>query len=169
MSPNDNWCTPEWLTNLLPEVDLDPCSNPNSTVRAKRALSLENGDDGLTDPWDAPESGVASVYINPPYSRGEVDKWARKAVHFIQAAPTSRALLALVKLDPTTDWWARFHGVPCRAYVFKDRIKFDGADTGAPFCSALLVLTGDDKFELPTKLKRHFAGCLTPYPWLEVD
>jgi hypothetical protein len=31
----DSWATPPWLTELLPEVDLDPCSNNRSTVKAR--------------------------------------------------------------------------------------------------------------------------------------
>ena len=43
---------------LLPLVDLDPCSNPRSTVRARMTMSLEAGQDGLAAPW------VGSVFVN---------------------------------------------------------------------------------------------------------
>lgn len=160
----DNWTTPEWLTRLLPVVDLDPCSNPHSTVRARQALSLENGDDGLLFAWAAPESGVASVFCNPPYSRGQVDRWARKVVDFIQVGP-SRWAVALVKLDPTTAWWRTFHSVPCRAYPLAQRLRFGGAECGAPFTSCLLLLSRDEKVQLPMKLLKHTTGCLEPFPW----
>ena len=156
---NDAWCTPRWLTDLIPTVDLDPCSNPNSTVRATRALSLENGDDGLANPWTE-----ASVFCNPPYSRGQVIRWVRHGVQLVQANPHSWVLF-LVKLDPTTGWWRQAHLVPCRAYPFRKRIRFAGAPATADFPSALLLMTQDTKHELPTKLKRALFGCLEAYPW----
>lgn len=160
----DQYRTPRWLTELLPEVDLDPCSGPGSTVKAKRHISLESGLDGLADPWTA----ANSVFCNPPYSRGQVIRWTGRCVELVQSNALSWALL-LVKLDPTTAWWRLAHTVPCRAYPFRERIEFaapEGVETSRNnFCSALLLMTKDDKVELPGKLKRHLVGCLEPFPW----
>lgn len=159
----NDWCTPRWLTALLPPVDLDPCSNHRSTVRATRTLSLEAGDDGLANPWVA-----TSVFCNPPYARGQVIRWTRRCVELVQSNALSWALL-LVKLDPTTAWWRLAHTVPCRAYPLRERVEFEPppgvTSSRNNFCSVLLLMTQDDKVDLSSKLKRHLVGCLESYPW----
>lgn len=162
----DSWTTPEWLTKLLPVVDLDPCSNPRATVRAKATYSLESKNDGLSDPW--PEGPGVRIFVNPPYSRGQVLRWAKRCTEFVQANPTA-VVLALVKLDPTTEWWREFHRVPCVAYPFRQRVRFGGAQAGADFCSVLLVLTQDEKYVLPTKLQMKLSGRLEPFPWVSEE
>ena len=57
MSDRDCWATPKWLTDLLPTVDLDPCSNAQSTVKASTAYDLARGEDGLVLEW------FGSVYV----------------------------------------------------------------------------------------------------------
>src|SRR5271165_2082418 len=59
---SDSYCTPRKITDRLPARDLDPCSNPRSTVRAKRAYSLERKLDGLKLSWPG------EVFVNWPYS-----------------------------------------------------------------------------------------------------
>src|SRR5690606_21888036 len=53
---NDRWLTPKPIIDALTtdigfrRFDLDPCGAPGHDT-AERILTLENGDDGLTDPW----------------------------------------------------------------------------------------------------------------------
>lgn len=169
------------MTDLLPEVDLDPCSNPQSTVRLARpgkALSLEAGEDGLAHPWasvpllmalptgdngemnierlyhwdsgeDSPSRLVCAqtAFVNPPYSN--VTPWVRRAVEFARGGGQC---LMLIKADATTRWWAEagaYEG--CSFRLFRRRIKFAGARSGATFPSALLL------FEPPyTPVRAHF-------------
>lgn len=107
----DGWCTPEWLTALLPHVDLDPCSNARSTVRAHRALAIERGEDGLAAPW----SGL--VFVNPPYS--DVLPWVERA----EQSPGAHCGF-LVNVDPSTAWWRRLQEVCPLALFFHKRIQF---------------------------------------------
>lgn len=124
----DCWTTPRWLTDLLPKVTLDPCSNLRSTVRAKRHI-VSSGDpywnnfhdiDGTTQ-WEQGD-GLAvswknrSVFVNPPYSK--IMPWARKAAD-------ARAFIFLVNLDPSTKWMKelRESGGHFR-FEFDKRIKF---------------------------------------------
>lgn len=119
--PTDNYCTPKELTDLLPEFDLDPCSNPNSTVRAKRAVMLP--EDGLAAEWRG------NVFVNCPYSN--VMPWAEKAV---ESADTATTCL-LLKMDPTTRWFSRLMlGGDAVAIMFRKRIKF--VDPGMPQTAA---------------------------------
>lgn len=114
MSDRDGWCTPKWLTDLLPHVDLDPCSNDRSTVRAKVAYSLETNQNGLELPW------FGLTFVNGPFS--DLLPWAEKLQceirHIYGAA-------FLVNTDSSTQWWrllARL--LPCR-FDFSKRIQFD--------------------------------------------
>ena len=105
------YCTPRWLTDLLPEVDLDPCSNPRSTVRARQTYSLESGRDGLALPW------IGSVYCNPPYS--DIYPWALKAEE-----QTVNACAFLVNVDSSTSWWKRLQAHLQHVLLFSKRIQF---------------------------------------------
>jgi DNA N-6-adenine-methyltransferase (Dam) len=93
---SDTYCTPRWLTARLPLVDLDPCSNPRSTIRARRAAMLERGQDGLARPW------VGSVFLNWPYS--DPLPWAQKLRVELEAGRCTSAII-LCKLDTSTMWW----------------------------------------------------------------
>lgn len=59
---NDRWLTPLEVVGALGEFDLDPCGAPDHPT-AKHIYTLENGDDGLRDPW------FGRVWLNPPYGR----------------------------------------------------------------------------------------------------
>ena len=126
MSLSDTWCTPSWLAALLGEFDLDPCSNPHSHVTSTRKLSLEAGNDGLVDPW------AGSVFVNPPYSNPL--PWAQRLLFH------TKPWAALVKLDPTTQWWRVLTDGATWA-AFRRRLKFDRHDKAplsANFPSALV-------------------------------
>lgn len=79
---SDSLCTPEWILEVVRSVEriaLDPCSNPQSTVGAMFELSRGCGIDGLTaDWWYYIGPGFGLAYVNPPYSRGNLLKWAVK-------------------------------------------------------------------------------------------
>ena len=109
----DCWCTPKWLTDLLPTVTLDPCSNPRSTVKAHRTCSLENGEDGLQRSWKN-----CSVFCNPPYSK--VLPWAEKT-------RDCAAFIFLVNCDPSVRWFKELVGnakTGAHLFLFFRRIQF---------------------------------------------
>lgn len=112
MSVRDCWATPKWLTDLLPAVSIDPCSNAQSTVRADVTYDLSRGEDGLARDW----FGV--VYVNPPYS--DVKPWAEKLLgsHAVTAAAF------LINVDPSTAWWKLLTERLPFALMFHKRIQF---------------------------------------------
>jgi hypothetical protein len=112
-SDRDSWCTPPWLTELLPLVDLDPCSNPRSTVRSRRVYDLARHEDGLALPW------FGAVFVNPPYS--SVLPWAMKMQREYQRV-TSAAFL--VNADPSTRWWHVLRSIFPLRFDFNRRIQF---------------------------------------------
>lgn len=131
---SDTYTTPAWLTARLPIVDLDPCSNPRSTVRARRTYSLERRLDGLKLPW------ARTVFLNWPYS--DPTAWASRLVDEIAAGRVESALV-LCKLDTSTSWWRLITvGVPARFWTFTRRLEHgcppELETSTSNFCSALV-------------------------------
>lgn len=92
----DTWTTPPIITDAIGEVDLDPCSNERSTVRARRVFRLDKGQDGLVL---AKFVGRGErVFVNPPYSRGMVIQWVRAYEH--------TRFIFLVRMDTSTGWFS---------------------------------------------------------------
>ncbi len=112
----DDWCTPKWLADALGPFDCDPCSSERSHIDARRTYALDHVDpyrrDGLAIPW------MGSIWVNPPYSN--VGPWAQKL------ADHDGPWCTLVKLDPTTKWWATLMAACPTIAPFRKRIKFEG-------------------------------------------
>lgn len=124
---SDDWCTPEWIAELVGQWDLDPASNPRSNIRALASYCLERGQNGLKLPWRG------SVWCNPPYSA---------PLPFAQLlAAHDDAWCALVKLDPTTAWWAVLAEACDDWAPFRFRLRFERSDRKSitpNFMSALI-------------------------------
>lgn len=120
-------------------VDLDPCSNAKSIVRARSALRKEH--DGLAAEWR-----VRTLYLNPPYGKekGTQDSiidWIRKAIVSNRLYGTE--IIALVPASPSAEWWDMVEATAnCIAYWGPGdgnrRIKFGGNANQAAFHSALI-------------------------------
>lgn len=95
----DTWCTPKWLADAVGEFDLDACSNERSHIRSRAVYRLADGDDGLRDAASVPPSW--RVWINPPYSAGQVIRWVRAYRH--------TRFVFLVRLDPSTEWFGEMY------------------------------------------------------------
>lgn len=132
---SDQWCTPEYLIDrcdvIVGGITLDPCSNPYSRIQApERYDASTNGD----RPW-----GKHRGLINGPYS--DHAWWLRRSVESMRAGGH---WIALVKLDPSTEWWLQ-NARLCRARADLDhRVKFLRAGrkaTTAMFPSSLLLFS----------------------------
>ena len=64
------WLTPPEVYEPLGRFDLDPCGAPGQVI-ANNTYLLENGDDGLRDPW------FGRVWLNPPYGK-EAEPFLRR-------------------------------------------------------------------------------------------
>lgn len=111
MSDRDCWATPKWLTDLLPSVDLDPCSNAQSTVRALRTYDLSRDEDGLRLPW------FGSVYVNPPYS--DVTPWADKLHNEDDVEAAAFLMLQWSRRSSSTERIRTNHSVIFTGYTSK--------------------------------------------------
>ena len=68
------WLTPPHIPAALGRFDLDPCGAPGHELAARTYL-LENGDDGLRDPWEG------RVWLNPPYGKAQEPFMRRMVQH----------------------------------------------------------------------------------------
>ncbi len=91
------WCTPLWLAELIGPVDLDPCGSPRSHIRAR--LQTSGPDFGQVDGIALAAEVPAQwrVFVNPPYSQGQVIRWIRAYAHSDFAF--------LLRWDPSTAWF----------------------------------------------------------------
>jgi len=123
---HDNWSTPQDIfTELDAEFhfDDDPCP----------LYGKDNGLDGLNREWGA------RTFINPPYRRGEVDKWVEKA--YIESEK-GKTVVALLRLDPTTKWFREFIRDKAEVRLVCKRLRFGDAKHGAAFASMIVVWRG---------------------------
>lgn len=104
MSNSDSWCTPPEITGPLEQlfsgpVDVDPCSNDRSIVKAR--LVMQRG--GLIRPWVLPEPVARTVYQNDPYSKS--GPWTTKMISEL-ASGNVRHLVRLCMMSTSSHWWA---------------------------------------------------------------
>jgi ParB family chromosome partitioning protein len=125
----DEWYSPaehvEMARRVMGGIDLDPasCELAQQTVKATRYLTAT--DDGLAHEWHG------RIWINPPYSRGLITRFADKLIEEWRAGRVQQAI-ALVNAHPDGRWFQRLSAefVLCLAHK---RIKFyDGTRTCNP-------------------------------------
>ena len=130
----EEWETPDILfekLNSMFHFDLDPCATRKN---AKCPDFFTKAQDGLLQNWSA--SGHRSAFVNPPYSRGVVAEWLRKAK--TERDRGVRSVL-LVPSDPSTLWWWRYAIRADVIYHLTPRVRFVGGPSSPPFASAALL------------------------------
>jgi phage N-6-adenine-methyltransferase len=104
---------------------LDVCAL-SYNAQCDRYLTPEQ--DGLSQDW----SGVC--WMNPPYG-SEISAWMQKAYESSRRGCT---VVCLVPARVDTEWWHRFavHG---EIRFLRGRLRFVGANSSAPFPSAIVI------------------------------
>ena len=134
---SDECYTPAWILELAARamggpIETDPAWSPRSLVRPT-AHAWTHHDDGANRPW------FGRVWVNPPYSKPD-PFMVRASEH---AAMGRGPVIALVKLDPTTAWWAIAMRTAHAVVLLRDRVRFlgeyAGGKSGAMFPSAVIV------------------------------
>ena len=79
-----------------------------------------------------------TCWLNPPYSRGQLELWLKKAVVETQAGRCR--VVALLPVDTSTQWWQTYV-IPWAAeiYYVPKRIRFVGTKGSPKFGSALVL------------------------------
>lgn len=148
---SQNWGTPHKYVKAVKEVfgghiDLDPCSNEYSIVKAKVEYRLPKHD-GLKENWNYP-----TIYVNPPYGidkvRGTTIKsWLAKCAAAYEEF--SSEVLALVPIAANTEHWKKYVFTKAKAicFLYDTRLRFleNGKESGkgAPMACAM-VYWGDN-------------------------
>lgn len=104
MTTSDSWCSPPEIADPLAQffagpVDVDPCSNSRSIIRARMAYTAG----GLTLPWRLRRPVDETCYENFPYSMPE--HWTAKLLIEL-ASGRVREHVRLSQMDTSTKWWA---------------------------------------------------------------
>lgn len=129
-SEKTDWETPPGLFNELNrefEFTCDVCA----TIENTKVPDCWIGEDidALSTPWRG------TCWINPPYGN-QVGAWMRYAMQ--QAMMGNCEVVCLVPSRTDTRWWwdTSIHG---EIRFIKGRLKFVGAESSAPFPSAIVV------------------------------
>lgn len=146
---NDEWYTPaehlELARKVMGGIDLDPasCELAQQVVRAGHFYTAEQ--DGLVQPW------AGRIWLNPPYSRGLISKFARKLLEEWRAGRIEQAVV-LVNAHPDGRWFQRLSAEFVLCLTHK-RIRFwDGTRTVNPRFPSAFFYAGADA----TRFKRVF-------------
>jgi len=127
----DKWETPYKIFKQLDDIynfTLDPCCDLGT---AKCNTFFTEKEDGLKISW----LGYV-VFVNPPYSRGNIDTWMRKCYNESQ---NGVKIVALIPVSTSSNWWHKFVWNKSELYFYKGRIRFVGAPYTAPFSSCLAI------------------------------
>ena len=122
------WCTPAKYVSVVRnffggEIDLDPCSNNSSIVKATIEYKLPEKD-GLKESWN-----FQKIYVNPPYGadreRGTTIKnWLAKC--FLANQDYKSEVIALIPVATNTGHWKQsvFGKASAICFLYDTRLKF---------------------------------------------
>ena len=128
-STSTEWPTPQALFDQCHaefHFTLDVCALP-SNAKCQRYFTPEI--DGLKQEW----TGVC--WMNPPYARGVIGRWIKKAFESGQAGAT---VVCLVPARTDTAWWQDYVTKGEIRFI-RGRLKFGNAKSAAPFPSAIVI------------------------------
>lgn len=159
---NSRWGTPAWVYDWVDAeigFTLDVCADAGNYKHPRYFNEQTNG---LQQSWAGER-----WWCNPVYG-DEIGRWLMKCrdsvVHeesigvallphradskwwnryVMQGDGEAGRLRACRYVEETRVHWYRWRRAVIGVYIFDQRIKFDGAKTGAPFTSALVVFASD--------------------------
>ena len=145
ISQSQEWGTPKRYVDAIRSffggaIDLDPCSNEFSVVKAHVEYRLP--ENGLKETWDFP-----SIFVNPPYG---IDQEAGTSIrHWLSRCESSHRIygsevIALVPVATNTGHWKNsvYGKALAVCFLHDTRLRFlvNGQDAGkgAPMSCALI-------------------------------
>lgn len=118
---NSEWYTPPTIINAARQVfttiDLDPasCALANLNVKAKKFYTAH--DDGLKQEW------FGNVWLNPPYSRNLIEKFADKVISQYLCGNIYSAIV-LTGACTETKWFVKLAHAADVTCFLTGRVKF---------------------------------------------
>ncbi len=139
-SSRDEWATPRWLFERIQTVlgltfSLDAAASDANHL-ADNYFTEQNSALAPTAHW------VGDVWCNPPYSM--LRDFARKAREELLAG-RARTVTFLVPARTDTIAFHLMASMAPEIYFLKGRVKFVGAENGAPFPSAVIHMYISDE------------------------
>ena len=133
-SKQHDWETPDWLFEEL---------NQEFTFFWDAAANKENAKlcnyistEALETAWHKlPLANCGAWWMNPPYGR-EIGHWIAKARY---EALSGLTVVVLCPARTDTEWWHRHAMEADEVRLIRGRLRFKGAESSAPFPSAILV------------------------------
>jgi site-specific DNA-methyltransferase (adenine-specific) len=115
---------------------LDVCANKEN-AKVCRYLTIK--DNGLEKPW------LKRNWMNPPYSKGSIEKWLKKTLTEQEKGNTT---VALLPGDTSTKWYHTFitKNHLATPLPLTKRVKFNGIESGAKFASHIVIFWGKANF-----------------------
>jgi len=134
---NDEWGTPDELfLSLDDEFDFKfdaACKTINAKCSTGNFLDL--GIDAMEAPW---HKAIGSIWLNPPYSRGNILSFMKKA--YLESLLMDHPVVCLIRCDPTTRWFKNWvDGKALEVRLLKRRVRFVGADASYPWPCCVVV------------------------------
>jgi len=121
LTGNNEWRTPSLyinaVKNVLGEISIDPASNAEAQayIQAKTYYTANNS--GLNHSWEG------KCFMNPPYSRDLIPKFANKFVKELEVGNISSGIV-LVNSATDTGWFHLLHKQAAAMCLTKGRIGF---------------------------------------------
>lgn len=150
---SQSWCTPPKYIEAIKvfwggKIDLDPCSNEYSMVKAVTEFRLPETD-GLMADWDYP-----TIYVNPPYGsdrvRGtSIKNWLAKCA--FSHEEYNAEVIALVPVATNTTHWKKyiFGAADAICFLADTRLRFYECgvenEKGAPMACCLIYWGNESK------------------------
>lgn len=134
---NDLWETPQDLFDKLNEefnFNIDVCATykTNKCEHFYGQYHPEGFIDAIEQPW-----AEAICWMNPPYSRGNIEKFMEKAYN---ESLKGAIVVGLVRLDPSAGWFKRWvDGCATDVRMLARRVKFVGAPSAYNFPCCVVV------------------------------
>lgn len=132
---NDEWRTPpDLFAKIQAEFSLDwdaACTSHNCITMNG---CFEHGDNSLALDWSKYSK---NIWLNPPYSRGNIEPFMEKAW---KESKNCEYVVCLVRFDPSTKWFQQYvHNKADEVLMLKRRVKFIGAPAAYNFPTCIVV------------------------------
>lgn len=137
MNDSDSWRTPPKLFDYYNKrfaFTLDPAATIDHHLTSRfycdpadtpgMCVPGQLGYDGLAHSWESER-----VFLNPPYGRGQLDIWLKKAY---QEATAEALVMCLIPVTPATQWWQTYVTKARVVEFLPKRVAFIDPNTNKP-------------------------------------